>query len=161
MAAEPGRIMIKKLSVPDQSGQRRIMLGAWIVILGAINIGMWTGYLRDPTGGPASATALISSLLIWLIPPLLVIWLMPPGKTVAMSDQALLISDGKTEILVPFAEIAGVTRAPFEPHAYIEVAFRRDTLFGDRIRFVPRPARGFLPWLDPAVKEFLRRVGGK
>jgi hypothetical protein len=152
---------IRKLSVPDQSGQRRIMLGLWFVILGAINAGIWTGYLRDPLGGPASATALISSLLIWLVPPLLVIALMPPGKTVSMSEDGLLISDGKDEILVPFAEIAGVTRAPFEPNAYIEVAFRSDTRFGDRIRFVPRPARGFLPWLDPAVKEFLKRVGGR
>jgi hypothetical protein len=79
-------------------------------------------------------------------------------KRVRMSDEGLLISDPQREIFVPFSEIARAVQAPVEPNAYVEVIFRTPTEFGDKIRFVPRPRYGFLPWLDPAVHEFLRRV---
>jgi hypothetical protein len=109
-------------------------------------------------GGPPSLGAKLFFLAFWLLPLFFVAWVTRLDKRVRMSDEGLLISDGRGEIFVPFAAIKSASRAPIEPNAYVEVTFRTPTAFGDRIRFVPRPRRGFLPWLDPAVHEFLARV---
>jgi hypothetical protein len=87
-----------------------------------------------------------------------IVRIMRPYKRVRMSDDGLLISDPQREIFVPFSAIARAVRAPIEPNEYVEVIFRTPTEFGEKIRFVPRPRYGFLPWLDPAVHNFLHRV---
>lgn len=149
--------MIRTLSASGTFAQKYVFLTLWFCIGGAINFAMWWGEVFDLTT-PPTLGAKISSLVLWLAPMFAIIRFMRPYKHVRMSDNGLFISDPRREIFVPFSAIERAVPAPIEPNEYVEVIFRAPTEFGDKIRFVPRPRYGFLPWLDPAVNEFLHRV---
>ncbi|MDB5612199.1 MAG: hypothetical protein JWP25_9099 [Bradyrhizobium sp.] len=101
--------MIRTLSAPGTFAQRYVFLVLWFCILGGINILMWWGKLFDPHGGPPSPEAKIVFLVIWLVPPLVAAWLTRSLKRVRMSDEGLLISDYRREILVPFSAIESIS----------------------------------------------------
>jgi hypothetical protein len=153
--------MIRTLSAPGTFAQRYVFLVLWFCILGGINILMWWGKLFDPHGGPPSPEAKIVFLVIWLVPPLVAAWLTRSLKRVRMSDEGLLISDYRREILVPFSAIESISpHSKVEPFQPVEIRFRAPTEFGDGIQFVPRARYGFLPWPDPALSELRERVSG-
>jgi len=151
--------MIRTLSAPGTFVQKYVFLVLWFCILGAINILMWSGKLLDPHGEPPSLEARIGFLAMWLVPPLVAAWLTRLLKRVRMSDEGLLISDYRREILVPFSAIESVSpHSKVEPFQPVEIRFRAPTEFGDRIQFVPRGRYGFLPWPDPALSELREPV---
>ena len=149
--------MIRTLSAAGTFTEKYFFLALWFCVGGAIAFAMWSDKVFDPNT-PPTLWAKIASLILWLGPLFVIVRLMRAYKRVRMSDEGLLISDPQCEIFVPFSAIARAVPAPIEPNAYVEVIFRAPTEFGHKIRFVPRPRYGFLPWLDPAVHEFLQRV---
>ena len=151
--------MIRTLSAPGTFVQKYVFLVLWFCILGGINVLLWKDKLFDRHGGPPSLEAKVAFLTMWLAPPLAAIWLTRLLKRVRMSDEGLLISDCRREILVPFSAIESVSpHSKVEPFQPVEIRFRVPTEFGDRIQFVPRSRYGFLPWPDPALSELRERV---
>jgi len=150
--------MVRTLSASGTFVQKYIFLATWLCLTGGLNVLIWSGRMSAAGGGPPSLGAKLTFLAFWILPPLFILWVMRFYKRVQMSDDGLLISDPREEIFVPFSAIASVSQPKIEPKAYVEVAFREPTAFGERIRFIPRPRFGFLPSLDPAVCEFLERM---
>jgi hypothetical protein len=150
--------MIRTLSASGTFVHKYVFLALWLCISGGLNILMWSGRLFELRVVPPSLGIKIIYLAFLLVPPPLILWMTRLHKRVRMSDDGLLIRDSSQEVFVPFSAIESVSRPKTEPNAYVEVRFRAPTVFGNRIRFVPRPRHGFLPWLDPAVREFLERV---
>lgn len=151
--------MIRTLSAPGPFVGKYVFLALWFCILGGINLLIWSGQMSDAQGGPPPLAAKIAFLAMWLLPPVVAAWLTRLLKRVRMSDEGLLISDGRREVFVPFSAIESVSpHSKVEPFQPIEIRFRAPIEFGDRIQFVPRVRYGFFPWLDPAVREFRKRI---
>jgi hypothetical protein len=147
--------MIRTISASGTFAQKYVLPLIWVGVAGGLNALMWIGhaFAPPPTLGARAA------MLLLLLGPLVFLPGLRRLKRVRMSDDGLLISNYVREIFVPFGEIESVSSHtkvyPFQP---IEVRFRTPTAFGERIRFVPRPRHGFMPWLAPAVQELRDRV---
>ncbi len=143
--------MIRTLSASGTFTQKYFFVAAWLFVFGDVAFIVLSG------GGVPSPGAVTLLIGIFLTPLIVALLLPNPNKQVRMSDDGIFVSDNRREIFIPFARIESAMREPMEGAAIV-VTFMRPTEFGDSIRFVPRPRLGFLPWLDPAVREFMRWV---
>jgi hypothetical protein len=160
---QPGMVggsrMIRPLSAPGTFVQKYVLVALCFCVFGVVNALLGFGWLLGPDGGLPSLGARVAFLAIWLAVPLAALWLSPRLMRVRMSVNGLLISDVRQEIFVPFSEIESISpQAKDDKFQPIDIRFRTPTVFGDRIRFVPRARYGFLPWIDPAVSELRERV---
>jgi hypothetical protein len=107
----------------------------------------WMSYLQD--GGyvpPAFILHAFGSiaLLFWLAATCLGL------KRVALTEDALHVSNFRREIVVPLREIASVGHGRLGLRAIV-VRLVRETEFGSRIAFLPKRSFGGLLWYSPIV----------
>jgi hypothetical protein len=154
--------VIRQLSAPGTFVQKYVLVALCFCVFGAVNALVWSGRLVGPDGGAPSLGARLAFLAMGGAALAAALWLSPSIKRVRMSDEGLLISDVRQEIFVPFSAIERISpQSKVDPFAPIEIRFRTATVFGDRIRFVPRARYGFLPWLDPAIGELRQRASAR
>jgi hypothetical protein len=88
----------------------------------------------------------VGTLFLW--------WICFPLKRVRMDDQALYISNFKTEIAVPLHNVAEVTENYWLNDHPVTIRFHSGTGFGTKIVFVPK--QGWFTWWwssHPVVAE--------
>ena len=89
------------------------------------------------------------------------VWM--PIKRVRMDDGSLYISNYRTEIIVPLANVAEVTESRWRGNHPATIRFRSATRFGSRVTFMPK-IRWFYFWRPhPVVEEIraaVRRASG-
>ena len=130
-------------------------MAAWLFVFGDVVLIIWSG-----SGMPSLQT--MATLLLIFVLPLIVMALVPvPSKRVRMSDLGIYVSDNTHESFVPFSAIQSASWERSGESSFIEVMFGVKTVFGDSIQFTPRARFGFLPWSDPAVREFLQRANSR
>jgi hypothetical protein len=144
--------MTKTLSAAGSSTSKYFLLAAALFVFGDVILIVWSG------AGMPSPQAIVTLLLVFLVPLAAVALVPEPYKRVRMTNIGIYVSDNKREIFVPFSAIESASRERTDESTVIGVTFRVPTEFGDTIRFAPRGRFGFLPWSDPAVREFLERA---
>jgi hypothetical protein len=85
----------------------------------------------------------------------LVVWWCAHLKRVSLTDDALLISNFRREIVVPLRDVAHVGQWRIEWSAIV-IRLARDTEFGRRIHFIPK--RFHFGWRHPMVDRLRYEV---
>ncbi|HEY4407776.1 MAG TPA: hypothetical protein VGN55_24250 [Xanthobacteraceae bacterium] len=129
----------------------------WITIFGGFTFAAWTARLVDNQGVPLAKMKY--NLLFGLIMgSLLILLSIARLKRIRVDGHSIYISNYRKEISIPLGAIVDITEYWWFNPTLINIHFRSETEFGNKITFTPQQRRPFLTWgPHPTVVE-LRRL---
>jgi hypothetical protein len=130
----------------------------WITIFGGFTFAAWTGRLVDNQGAPLPFDMRYQLLTGLIGGSLIILWISARLKRIRVDDHSIYISNYLKETSVPLGAIADITEIWWINPTLINIHFRYETEFGNKITFTPERRRPFFSWgTHPTIVE-LRRL---
>lgn len=131
----------------------------WIGGFGPAPLAMWAGAIHGRDGLPTPLSTKLLFSAIWVVGTAGLVWLSSRVKRVAMTEDALIVSNYLREVSIPLSQVTAVTENMYVSAHPVTIHLRADAGFGTSVTFMPYSRGSRLMTPHPVVAKIKAAAG--